>query len=124
MIASARAKLALRPLDLLIRGMLSGALLAAATSRAFTAMVSTGQPLVGAVIFPVGLVIIVLLGVGAKVSLADWWLWNQIPVTLGNLIGGFVFTGLALREASAHNVRQGGLRIARRAGPGRIGPDA
>ena len=33
---------------------------------------------------------------GADVSMADWWLWNQIPVTLGNLIGGFVFTGLAL----------------------------
>lgn len=33
---------------------------------------------------------------GAKVSLADWWVWNQIPVTLGNLVGGFVFTGLAL----------------------------
>jgi formate/nitrite transporter len=33
---------------------------------------------------------------GAKVSLSDWWVWNQIPVTLGNLIGGFVFTGLAL----------------------------
>ncbi len=33
---------------------------------------------------------------GAKVSLADWWVWNQIPVTLGNLVGGLVFTGLAL----------------------------
>jgi formate transporter len=33
---------------------------------------------------------------GAKVGLGDWWLWNQIPVTLGNLIGGFGFTGLAL----------------------------
>jgi formate transporter len=33
---------------------------------------------------------------GAKVSVADWWLWNQIPVTLGNIVGGFVFTGLAL----------------------------
>jgi formate/nitrite transporter FocA (FNT family) len=33
---------------------------------------------------------------GAKVSVTDWWLWNQIPVTLGNLVGGFVFTGLAL----------------------------
>ena len=32
---------------------------------------------------------------GAKVSVADWWLWNQIPVTLGNLVGGFIFTGLA-----------------------------
>ena len=33
---------------------------------------------------------------GAKVSFADWWVWNQIPVTLGNLVGGLVFTGLAL----------------------------
>lgn len=33
---------------------------------------------------------------GAKVTLADWWVWNQIPVTLGNFVGGFVFTGLAL----------------------------
>src|SRR5713226_9721661 len=33
---------------------------------------------------------------GAKVTVADWWLWNQIPVTLGNLVGGFVFTGLAI----------------------------
>jgi formate/nitrite transporter len=33
---------------------------------------------------------------GAKVSFSDWWLWNQIPVTLGNLVGGFVFTGLFL----------------------------
>jgi len=33
---------------------------------------------------------------GAHVSVGDWWLWNQIPVTLGNLLGGLVFTGLAL----------------------------
>ena len=33
---------------------------------------------------------------GARVSFANWWLWNQIPVTLGNIAGGFVFTGLAL----------------------------
>ena len=33
---------------------------------------------------------------GAKVSFAEWWLWNQIPVTLGNLVGGFIFTGLAI----------------------------
>lgn len=33
---------------------------------------------------------------GARVGLADWWLWNQIPVTLGNVFGGLVFTGLAL----------------------------
>jgi len=33
---------------------------------------------------------------GAKVNVVDWWLWNQIPVTLGNFAGGFLFTGLAL----------------------------
>ncbi len=242
MIDSARNKLALPVRDLLIRGMIAGALLGAATSLAFTGAIQTGQPLVGAIIFPVGLIMIVLLGLelvtgsfgllplarlehwsdsgkifanwswvflgnllgsvlygallvialtsfgkveptgvaarivavaeaktigyealgaaglitafvkamlcnwmvclgvvmamtttstlgkivatwmpifvffaqgfehavvnmfiiptgmmmGAKVTVADWWLWNQIPVTLGNLFGGFVFTGLAL----------------------------
>jgi formate transporter len=237
-----KRKLALSPSDLLIRGMLSGALLGVATSLAFTAAVQTGQPLVGAIIFPVGLIAIVLLGLelitgsfaltplawlnreasgsavlinwgwvfignligsvafgallaialtnmgtaapagvaarivqiaelkttgyaaigfaglvtvfvkamlcnwlvclavvlamtttstigkiacawmpififfaqgfehsvvnmfiiptgmmmGAKVTVAQWWLWNQIPVTLGNLVGGFIFTGLAI----------------------------
>lgn len=33
---------------------------------------------------------------GAKVSTADWWIWNQLPVTLGNFVGGFVFVGLFL----------------------------
>jgi len=33
---------------------------------------------------------------GARVSPGDWWLWNQLPVTLGNVVGGLVFTGLAL----------------------------
>lgn len=33
---------------------------------------------------------------GAKISIADWWYWNQIPVTLGNIAGGFLFTGLPL----------------------------
>ena len=55
-------KLALPPRDLLIRGMLSGSILGVATSLAFTAAVSTGQPLVGALVFPVGLIFIVLLG--------------------------------------------------------------
>jgi formate transporter len=242
MIDSGTRKLALPPRDLLIRGTLSGALLGAATTLAVTGAVSTGQPLVGALIFPVALVIIVLLGLelvtgsfaivplarlegkatwgavianwswvylanllgciafgvliaisltnmgtaevtgvaarivavaeaktianeaigvagmvslfvkgvlcnwlvslgvvlamtsnstigkivatwwaiflffalgfehavvnmfliptgmllGAKVSIYEWWVWNQIPVTLGNIVGGFVFTGLAL----------------------------
>jgi formate transporter len=242
MVEAGKRKLALAPRDLLIRGMLSGAILGVATSLAFTGAVQTNVPLVGALIFPVGLISIVLLGLelvtgsfalvplpwlereasagsvvvnwgwvfignligsvaygallaialtnmgatapagvaarivqiaelkttgyaalgfaglvscfvramlcnwlvclaivlamtttstigkiacawmpififfaqgfehsvvnmfiiptgmmmGAKVTVADWWLWNQIPVTLGNLVGGFTFTGLAI----------------------------
>lgn len=29
----------------------------------------------------------------AEISMTDWWLWNQIPATLGNIVGGAVFTG-------------------------------
>jgi formate/nitrite transporter len=31
---------------------------------------------------------------GAPVSLGKWWLWNQIPVTLGNIVAGVVLDGL------------------------------
>ena len=62
MLESGRRKLALSPRDLLIRGMLSGAILGVATSLAFTGAVQTNVPLVGALIFPVGLIAIVLLG--------------------------------------------------------------
>jgi formate/nitrite transporter len=242
MVETGDRKLALSTRDLLIRGILSGAILGVATSLAFNGAFTTGQPLVGAIIFPVGLIMIVLLGLelvtgsfalvplpflqgeasagavvtnwswvflgnligsvaygvliaialtdmgaiaptgvaarlvaaaeakttgyaafgfaglvtvfvkgilcnwmvclavvlamsttstigkiatawmpvfiffaqgfehsvvnmfiiptgmmlGAKVTVADWWLWNQIPVTLGNLVGGFCFTGFAL----------------------------
>ncbi len=33
---------------------------------------------------------------GAPVSVSKWWLWNQIPVTIGNILSGALFTGLAL----------------------------
>jgi len=41
-------------------------------------------------VIPAGMIL------GAHVSIPEWWLWNQVPVTLGNVIGGLVFTGLAL----------------------------
>jgi formate/nitrite transporter len=45
---------------------------------------------------------------GAHVSFADWWIWNQIPVTLGNFVGGALFTGFALyftyRTGSQHSI--------------------
>jgi len=33
---------------------------------------------------------------GAPVSFGSWWFWNQIPVTIGNILSGSLFTGLAL----------------------------
>jgi len=32
----------------------------------------------------------------APVSAGTWWLWNQIPVTIGNILSGSLCTGLAL----------------------------
>ncbi len=48
---------------------------------------------------------------GAKVSLSDWWIWNQIPVTLGNIVGGFVFTGLALFVTYGRQASGGGVML-------------
>lgn len=33
---------------------------------------------------------------GAPVNLRQWLVWNQLPVTLGNIVSGAFFTGLAL----------------------------
>jgi formate/nitrite transporter len=33
---------------------------------------------------------------GAQISLRQWWFWNQLPVTLGNIFAGVFLTGLAL----------------------------
>lgn len=41
-------------------------------------------------VIPVGMLL------GANVTASSWWLWNQLPVTLGNLIGGMLFTGMAI----------------------------
>ena len=107
-----KARLPVR--DLLIRGALSGALLGAATSFALGATVQTGQSIVGALIFPAGLVIIVLLGlelltgsfallplacierrVSAGAVLSNWsW------VFLGNLAGALLYAGLLVSTLS------------------------
>jgi formate/nitrite transporter len=108
MVETGRGKLTLPPLDLVIRGGLAGAILAAATSLAFTGMVQTGQPLVGALIFPVGLILIVLLGLdlvtGAFGLVPLPWLERNASapslfanfawIFLGNLIGSVIYGGL------------------------------
>lgn len=32
----------------------------------------------------------------APITLSDWWFWNQIPVTLGNIAGAFLLTACSL----------------------------
>jgi formate/nitrite transporter FocA (FNT family) len=33
---------------------------------------------------------------GGQFSLADYFLWNEIPTVLGNMVGGIAFTGATL----------------------------
>jgi len=40
---------------------------------------------------------------GANVTISDWWLSNEIPVLLGNIVGGMIFTGFALYLTARKN---------------------
>ncbi len=46
-------------------------------------------------LFPSGLMM------GGNFSILDYFLWNEIPVVLGNLVGGIAFTGLTLYATHA-----------------------
>ncbi|HKW33688.1 MAG TPA: formate/nitrite transporter family protein [Candidatus Acidoferrum sp.] len=94
--------------DMLIRGTLSGAFLGYATSLAFLVTSQGLPPIVGAILFPVGFVILALLGLelvtgnfallpaGALAGTVRFtkllcnWGW----VYLGNLIGSLLYAGL------------------------------
>jgi formate/nitrite transporter len=41
-------------------------------------------------LFPLGMMM------GAPITVADWLIWNEIPVLLGNLVGGLLLTGTVL----------------------------
>jgi len=91
--------------DLLIRGALSGSILGFATTLAVTASIQTGINLVGALLFPIGFVIIILLGLelvtgsfallpmalfDKKITAKEMFInWNL--VFLGNLIGALIY---------------------------------
>jgi formate/nitrite transporter len=124
MVQSGTTKARLGPFDLLVRGALSGALLGFATSLAIGATVQTGQPIVGALIFPVGFVVIVLLGLElvtgsfALVPLAllrghtslGTMLSNWGWVFVGNLIGSVFYAGLlAIALTMAGQVEPAGV---------------
>ena len=41
-------------------------------------------------LFPTGLML------GGKFTLMDYFIWNELPTVLGNLVGGLTFVGLTL----------------------------
>jgi len=115
MIQAGTNKAKLGAKDLLIRGILSGALLGFATTLALTGAAQTGLGIVGALIFPVGFVMIVLLGLelvtgnfalvplgvmDGKISMGSLW-FNWSWVFLGNLIGGVLYAVLFAKTLTA-----------------------
>ena len=101
--ASRKASLSVR--DLLIRSFLAGGLLAYATSLVFMVLSQNVAPIVGAILFPVGFVILVLLGLelatGNFALLPMAWAagevsWRKVArnlvwVYLGNLAGSLFY---------------------------------
>ena len=62
-------------------------------------------------LFPSGLML------HAKFSIMDYFIWNEIPTVLGNLVGGLSFTGLTLyathvRTAPSRDLAMAPKRIA------------
>jgi formate transporter len=104
----AKKKSNLRVRDMLIRGILSGAFLGYATSLVFVILAQGIAPIVGAILFPVGFVILVLLGlelvtgnfallpagVMAKTVSMSKLLRNWGWVYLGNMIGSVLYAAL------------------------------
>jgi len=100
---SIRARLSIP--DMMVRGMMAGALLGIATSLAITGAVQTGVAFAGSIVFPVGFVMIVSLGlelvtgnfailsVSAMLGQTSWascwrnWTWGFI----GNLVGSLLY---------------------------------
>lgn len=97
-----------------VRGTLSGAILGAATSLALTAAAQTGLPIVGALVFPVGFCIILMLGLElvtgsfALIPLAILegrttiakGMKNFVVVTVAHVIGAGLFAVLYVAAIS------------------------
>ncbi len=94
--------------DMIVKGILSGAILGFGTTFALTATVQTSLPLIGAAIFPACFIIVVLLGyelvTGNFAVMSLSWFAGQISlkqlgknwivVYLANLAGGLLYAGL------------------------------
>jgi formate transporter len=106
LLAGKKSELSVR--DMLIRGILAGAFLGYATSLVFMVLSQGLPPIVGAILFPVGFVILVLLGlelvtgnfallpagVMARTVTLSKLLRNWGWVYFGNLIGSLLYAAL------------------------------
>ena len=62
---------------------------------------------------------------GAPVSTLQWWFWNQIPVTVGNLLSGVLLTGIPLYLTNApKNARAMVLPLGANEGAGTVATPA
>ena len=99
MIDAGESKIFMSTRDTLIRAYMAGAILALAAAFAVTVTVQTGQPLLGAILFPVGFCILYLLGfdlLTGVFTLCPLAVWDKRPgVTWGGVFRnwGLVFTG-------------------------------
>ncbi|MBS7668684.1 formate/nitrite transporter family protein [Croceicoccus gelatinilyticus] len=99
LIDNGEAKIMMSTKDTLIRAYMAGAILALAAAFAVTINVQTGQPLAGAVLFPVGFCMLYLLGydlLTGVMVLAPLAVWAKRPgCTWGGVFRnwGLVFTG-------------------------------
>lgn len=99
MVDAGASKILMSTRDTLIRAFMGGAILALAAAFAVTVSVQTGQPLLGAVLFPVGFVLLYLLGfdllTGVFTLAPLAWLDKRPGATTGGVLRnwGLVFVG-------------------------------
>ena len=93
------SKVMLSTRDTVIRSIMGGALLSLAAAFAVTVSVTTGVPLLGALLFPIGFIMLYLLGfdllTGVFVLAPLAWLDKRPGVTIGGILRnwGLVFVG-------------------------------
>src|ERR1043165_9877188 len=99
MVDAGESKIFMSTRDTIVRAYMAGAILALAAWFAITINVQTGQPLVGALLFPVGFSMLILLGfdllTGVFVLTPLAWLDKRPGVTAGGILRnwGLVFIG-------------------------------
>ena len=57
-------------------------------------------------LFPSGILM------GANFNWADYFIWNEIPTLVGNIVGGLTFTGLTLYSTHVRTAPKRNLKIA------------